>query len=216
MPAVHRQAMHSERAASDVSCRPAAPRGRICCHRCMQAAATAVILLGLIRMPGAGFASGDAARGVLLLPRRPSSCLKPLESSVALKAAIPDWMNPDVEWSPTDPVGPPPQYRKLPCTFEARTYLFVHKEPRLDSPLIPKRIVREGATFSVDRIVMAGRVRGVDVVFMKPKPAFFKKDHFPDDDEYVGEDGWIADTGILRGPWYLKRVVQRYRVLNVR
>mmetsp|Transcript_32557 Transcript_32557/g.89862 ORF Transcript_32557/g.89862 Transcript_32557/m.89862 type:complete len:222 (-) Transcript_32557:37-702(-) len=144
-------------------------------------------------------------------------------SSRTTRRGIPEWMDPDAEWSPSWPIGRPTDPVKVPCTFEAVTSLFVHSEPSLRAPLLPNRLIREGTTFSVEEIVPAGSINGIVINFYKPKPSFFLKTRpgrnpwqLEGGRGYYGGDGWVCDTGIMQGKWYLKKLVKRFRCFNSR
>merc|ERR1740122_891217 len=118
--------------------------------------------------------------------------------------------DPNEEWDPNWCVGRPPDFIKLPCTFTAHTALRVLSEPSLDAEPLP-RVVQKGTTFSVEEIVKGPRIRGVDIIFMRPKRAYFRAHKKPDGKD-CGEGGWICDTGVDKGPWHLKKLVKCWRV----
>lgn len=119
-------------------------------------------------------------------------------------------MDPGAEWDPMWPKGPKPQTLKLPATFEAVVPLLVWSAPSFDAETMPGRLVQKGTKFSVDEVVQCGKFKGKDILFLKPKRAFFKKG-WPLDDEDYGQGGWLCDTCFDQGPLYLRKMVKRFR-----
>lgn len=132
---------------------------------------------------------------------------------------IPRWMDPDEEWDPTFPRGMPPPPVELPCSFVALTNLFVHSRPDLEAPLLRDRLIKKDTCFSVVEIQRVSKYPGLKYMyFLRPKEPFFK-DTMPRDPSlkgYYGEDGWVCNMGIMKGKYFLKNVVKRFRDLNCR
>eukprot|EP00434_Breviolum_minutum_P023765 symbB.v1.2.020964.t1/scaffold1791.1/size101237/4 len=96
------------------------------------------------------------------------------------------------EWHPLLRKGRPPSPLKLPASFEALTSLAIYSAPRLDADLIPGRVVQKGTHFSVEEVVYEGKMRGQDVIFLKPKRVYYKASrNMPDDGE---EDGCVTSA----------------------
>uniref|UniRef100_A0A7S4R5A1 Uncharacterized protein n=1 Tax=Alexandrium monilatum TaxID=311494 RepID=A0A7S4R5A1_9DINO len=124
-----------------------------------------------------------------------------------------DYEDPNAEWDPTFPFGRPPNPLKLPCTFRLIAPVRLYKEPFVEAELLPDRVIQKNTHFSVEEIEFGPRIRGVDVIFLRPKRAYYKK-HKPDDGEDYGQGGWICDTCLAKGPRYLTKIVKRFRPMR--
>ncbi|CAL1138149.1 unnamed protein product [Cladocopium goreaui] len=134
-------------------------------------------------------------------------------SQTALRARIPPEADENQEWHPLLRKGRPPSPLKLPASFEALTSLSIYTAPRLDADLIPGRVVQKGTHFSVEEVVFQGKLRGQDVIFLKPKRVYYKASrNMPDDGEDYGQGGWLCDLGTEKGPWFCRKLVKRLRV----
>jgi len=123
-----------------------------------------------------------------------------------------DFLDPNAEWDPVFPQGMPPNPVKLPCTFQALTPLLVFDSPRENANLVMDNMIQQGTYFSVEELVPLGKLYGVDVTFMKTKEAFWNG--LNKDGADTGGGGWVLDVGIRQdSPWYLKRVVKRFRMM---
>ncbi|CAJ1337601.1 unnamed protein product [Effrenium voratum] len=134
-------------------------------------------------------------------------------SRIALRARIPPEADESIEWHPLLLKGRTPPRIKLPASFEALTSLQIYTAPRLDANLVPHRVVQKGTHFSVEEVVYQGRIRGQDVIFLKPKRVYYKASrNLPDDGEDYGQGGWLCDLGTDRGPWFCRKKVKRIRI----